>query len=174
MLINLTDVFTVENKELNETVSIGFDKIMFCDTEYSVTLKQPVKLVLTYVEKGKAKLQGTGEAVITLNCDRCLKEVDVLIPVDFSYQIYAPERVLSEDDKEEQFFVNGYQLDTDLLLNNEVLILWPMKVLCHESCKGICPVCGKNRNNGDCGCDDFVPDPRMAKIKDIFNANKEV
>ena len=81
---------------------------------------------------------------------------------------------MTEDDKEEQFYVQGYRLDTDLLLDNEILILWPMKVLCHESCKGICPVCGRNRNDGDCGCDTFVPDPRMAKLRDILNANKEV
>lgn len=174
MLINLTDVFTIENKMLSETVSVGFDKIAFCGTLYPVKLEHPVNLNLSFVEKGKAKIQGTGEAVITLNCDRCLNKVDVAVPIEFSYQICAPERDMTEDDKEEQFFVNGYQLDTDLLLNNEILILWPMKVLCHESCKGICPVCGKNRNYGDCGCDDFVPDPRMAKIKDIFNANKEV
>ena len=41
-------------------------------------------------------------------------------------------------------------------------------------CKGLCPVCGKDLNTGACGCDTFVPDPRMAAIMDVFNANKEV
>ena len=50
----------------------------------------------------------------------------------------------------------------------------PVKVLCRPDCKEICKKCGHNLNDGDCGCDTFVPDPRMAAIKDIFNANKEV
>ena len=70
--------------------------------------------------------------------------------------------------------MNGYELDTEILIYNELLMSLPMKVLCKETCKGLCPVCGKNRNDGECGCDTFVPDPRMAAIKDIFNANKEV
>ncbi len=70
--------------------------------------------------------------------------------------------------------MEGYHLNVDELINNELLLNWPMKILCKEDCKGICKVCGKNLNDGACGCDDFVPDPRMAAIKDLFNANKEV
>ena len=66
------------------------------------------------------------------------------------------------------------ELDTEAFIYNEMIMSLPMKVLCKETCKGLCPVCGKNRNMGDCGCDTFVPDPRLAAIKDIFNANKEV
>jgi len=49
-----------------------------------------------------------------------------------------------------------------------------VKILCREDCKGVCPVCGQNRNERDCGCDTFVPDPRMAAINTIFHGNKEV
>ena len=49
-----------------------------------------------------------------------------------------------------------------------------MKILCKPDCKGICPTCGRDLNTGTCDCDNFVPDPRMAAIKDIFEADKEV
>ena len=49
-----------------------------------------------------------------------------------------------------------------------------MKVLCKDNCKGICSRCGANLNKGDCGCDTWVPDPRMAAIQDIFKQFKEV
>ncbi|MDE7017325.1 MAG: DUF177 domain-containing protein, partial [Lachnospiraceae bacterium] len=65
-------------------------------------------------------------------------------------------------------------LDVEGLLNNEIIINWPRKVLCRPDCKGICLQCGKDLNVGSCECDTFVPDPRMAVIKDIFSANKEV
>ena len=71
-------------------------------------------------------------------------------------------------------YMEGYHLNVDELINNEILLNWPVKILCREDCKGICPVCGSNLNKGECGCDAFVPDPRMAAIGDIFNANKEV
>ena len=51
---------------------------------------------------------------------------------------------------------------------------WPAKVLCGEDCKGICPVCGANRNEKDCGCDTVVLDPRMQKFQDVFKDFKEV
>ena len=70
--------------------------------------------------------------------------------------------------------MNGYEMDAETLIDNEMIMSLPMKVLCKETCKGLCPVCGKNLNDGECGCDTFVPDPRMAAISDIFNAYKEV
>ena len=60
------------------------------------------------------------------------------------------------------------------LVNTEITVNLPMKVLCKADCKGICRQCGKDLNTGSCECDAFVPDPRMAAIKDIFYGNKEV
>ena len=62
----------------------------------------------------------------------------------------------------------------DLLIYNEILLDFPMKVLCQEDCKGICSNCGANRNNESCDCKENDLDPRMAAIQDIFNKFKEV
>ena len=67
-----------------------------------------------------------------------------------------------------------HELDVDRLIYDEILVNWPTKVLCKDDCKGICPVCGQNLNQQDCGCDRQVIDPRMAKFQDIFNEFKEV
>ena len=114
-------------------------------------------------------------------CDRCLKDVKVSVSADFAHQVTSPdqekgatEEASDDTSDEEQNFVSGYELDTDALISNEILIHMPVKVLCKDDCKGICSVCGHDLNEGECGCDRFVPDPRMAAIKDIFNANKEV
>ena len=60
------------------------------------------------------------------------------------------------------------------LLHNEILIHWPMRVLCKEDCKGICSHCGKDLNEGPCSCEQESLDPRMAAIRDIFSKFKEV
>ena len=87
--------------------------------------------------------------------------------------ISAPEK--DDEEHENSEFMEGYSFNIESLVSNEVLMNWPMKVLCSNDCKGICMKCGKDLNSGMCECDTFVPDPRMAMIKDIFNANnKEV
>ena len=70
--------------------------------------------------------------------------------------------------------MEGYSIDTELLLHDEITVNWPVKILCREDCKGLCPVCGHDLNEGDCGCDTFVPDPRMAAIFDKLESTKEV
>ena len=81
---------------------------------------------------------------------------------------------LSAEDADDQGFVEGYELDVEAFAHDMIIGNWPAKILCKEDCKGICPACGQNLNVRDCGCDSFVPDPRMAVIQDIFNANAEL
>ena len=69
--------------------------------------------------------------------------------------------------------LNKY-LDLDILIFDEVVPKLPSRVLCKEDCKGLCPVCGTNLNEKECGCDRTVADPRMAAIQDIFKNFKEV
>ena len=73
---------------------------------------------------------------------------------------------------EETDYLIGFELDVDKLVYAEILVNWPMRVLCKDDCKGICKVCGMNLNKGTCSCDSFVPDPRMAAFQDIFNKFK--
>ena len=77
-------------------------------------------------------------------------------------------------DEENQDVLEADWLNVEALINSEILINLPEKVLCRPDCRGICSICGHNLNDGECGCDDFVPDPRMAAIKDIFNEKREV
>ena len=88
--------------------------------------------------------------------------------------VTSPDAATEDEEDDDQNFMEGYQLDVETFVYNEILLNWPAKILCREECKGVCPVCGQNLNEKECGCDTFVPDPRMAAIKDIFNANKEV
>ena len=99
----------------------------------------------------------------------------VSCPVDYDEEI---DMKLSEEERiealDESSFIQNKELDTDKLLHNEVLIIWPMRVLCKEDCKGICSRCGANLNQGSCDCDTADLDPRMDVISDIFKNFKEV
>jgi len=173
MLINLTDYFEVKEKQKDISVPIEFDICNVDGIEYPVVSKEEIQFHFEHLGDGKLLISGTTRVKLEGPCDRCLTPVEIDVPVEFHYSVVKPDG-FHEIDEDEQFFMDGYEMDTEILINNELIMSLPMKVLCKETCKGLCPVCGKNRNEGDCGCDTFVPDPRMAAIKDIFNANKEV
>ena len=175
MLINLTDVLTSEGKTEEQQVSLEMTSFSNGLEQYSIIEKSPVDLKISNMSKGKARVEGKAKIILKMNCDRCLKELDEVICLNFFREVFAPDEIAeSTDEKSDQTFMDGYQLNVEDLINDEILLSLPMKVLCKEDCKGICRQCGKDLNEGECGCDTFVPDPRMAVIKDIFNANKEV
>lgn len=173
MLINLTEYFESQGKHAE--ISIPYEPDVFNDgfRDLPVASKEDLKLSITNIGGDKLELKGNMSVTLEGACDRCLSKVTFDVPVEFEYSVVKPDGYHEPDD-DDMDFMNGYDLDTQTLINNELIMSLPMKVLCKETCKGLCPVCGKNLNDGECGCDTFVPDPRMAAISDIFNAIKEV
>lgn len=174
MLINLTDVFTEEGKSVTREVPLGLESVEFQGETFQILEKTPVKLLLTNSGTGRAMVVADAEVSVGMKCDRCLKDVKHAFVLHVSEEVVSPEQVNEEEAEEQSGFMEGYQLDVDSLMSNEIFTCWPAKVLCKEDCKGLCRVCGKDLNEGECGCDTFVPDPRMAAIMDIFRENKEV
>jgi len=173
MLVNLSELFTsqagkVEKREIMPELDEFNDGI----ETWPILRKTPISFTFTNVSPDQVTVEGETEVVLGMQCSRCLKDVEEKIKISFLFDVTSPELLSEEADA--QSCMDGYSLNTDDLLNNEILMNLPAKVLCKPDCKGICRVCGKDLNLGECGCDTFVPDPRMAAIKDIFNANKEV
>lgn len=174
MLMNLSEVFTSEGSVLKEQFSMVGQLVEIAGEEHKAVKEVPIQITVSHVSEGKAHVEGAGMVSYELHCDRCLEAVQEDIELAFEMDVYAPNAVPEGVDADEQMFMEGYQLNIKALVDSEIMMQWPMKVLCKPDCKGICMKCGKNLNTGECGCDTFVPDPRMAAIKDIFNANKEV
>lgn len=174
MLINLSDVLTSEGKAEERQAEIELTQISCRMGTFPIMEKTPVSLTLKNLGMNKASIEGRAEITLAMNCDRCLKSVAQKITLHMIRQVTAPDVRQEEKMDDEQNFMEGYQLDVDGLIKNECLMNLPMKILCKPDCKGICIKCGKDLNTGECGCDTFVPDPRMARIKDIFEAKREV
>lgn len=173
MLVNLSDVLTSRGKVIQTTVPLELNSLRTRMGDFPIMSKEPVGFVFTNIGEDKARVEGGVKLTFLTRCDRCLTEVPTTLELIFDRIVTSPE-VTSEEDEDSRECMEGYQLDVEAFVYNEILVNWPVKILCQEDCKGVCPVCGQDRNIGDCGCDTFVPDPRMAVIKDIFNANKEV
>lgn len=167
--MNLTDLFNQENKVVELQMDFPFEKY----NNELIKNDAKVSLSLTNIGRGKVLIKGFCDLNFTLSCDRCLKDVDTVVSLDFEREVYAPEYLEDEDIREDQQFVNEFELDIEALLREELQIAWPSKILCDEECKGICKKCGQNLNDGACECDDFVPDIRFANLMDIFNGTSK-
>lgn len=180
MLVNISDVLTSEGKVTTATVFLEMESFTSRLGSFPISEKTPVTFTFTNIGVDKARVEGSVEITFQVKCDRCLADVPTRLLLKFDRTVspdVASEGFSAESDsgKEDDLsFMEGYQLDVEAFVYNEILINWPMKILCRPDCKGVCPVCGRNLNDGECGCDTFVPDPRMAVIQDIFNAGKEV
>ena len=174
MLIDLSDVLSAEKKEKSITVPVEFTEISYHGNQYPVTASG-VELNISNQGKKKLLIQMKFQASLMIPCDRCLEDVEVVIPVS-EEKVVDLNSIEAEkkDDQDEFNFMDGCNLDVDMLAYGEISLAIPMKVLCKEDCKGICSVCGCNRNHVSCDCDTTVPDPRMSAIYDIFNNFKEV
>ena len=174
MLVNLSDVLTSEGRQISMEVPLEMTSFKSKMGKFEITEKSPVAFTFTNLEPEKAKVEGRVKLTFKTSCDRCLTEVPTMLDLNFERIVTSPDVMEEDEDADDLSFMDGYQLDVETFVYNEIIGNWPAKILCKEDCKGLCPVCGQNRNVRDCGCDTFVPDPRMAVIQDIFNANKEV
>ncbi len=175
MLISLSEVMTTKDKVLKINVPVELEKFDYQGEAYELAHKEPVSLTITNLGSRSVLIEGSTNISLTLFCSRCLKkisypmEIHFLKEVDFSLSDEERAQALDETN-----YIIGYNLDVDILIYDEVLIGFPMKLLCSEDCKGLCKNCGTNLNEKTCDCDTFSYDPRMSVIRDIFNNFKEV
>jgi uncharacterized protein len=130
-----------------------------------------LEAVSLFVEKERETVfvRGRLRARVPQVCGRCLEPFQVLVEptVDarFVPNPSAPEeRELEADDLETDVYAHG-ELDLEALLETETTLGLPMKPLCRAECRGLCPVCGGNRNTAPCACTERPPDPRWAPLK---------
>ena len=175
MLLNLTDVFTSEGKVKELSVPYEEKTFSYMGNEYEIKGDTVADMKLSNIGTGTVLVEGSVTALMIIPCDRCLEEVSTEIPLEIERKL---DMKLTDEDRvndlDESSYLTGMDLDVDQLVYLEVLMSWPLKVLCREDCKGICSQCGKNLNDGPCGCVEEPKDPRMAAISDIFSKFKEV
>jgi uncharacterized protein len=174
MLIKLTDVLAYDNKVIQTKAPLEMESFDFRLGSFEIVDKSDVDLLITHVSNKNITIEARTEFAVLIPCDRCLEPVKTKFHINVTKDVNLS---LTEENREneldEKDYIIGYDLDVDKLIYGEILINWPMKILCKETCKGICNRCGANLNLGECGCDRAELDPRMAAIRDIFNNSKQ-
>ena len=124
-------------------------------------------------EGSRVKVGGTVEAQLQLECDRCLKPIDFPVASRFKLEYVTREDYqaqqdleLTEEDLDLTVF-DGEVIDVDGLVREELLLAVPTQLLCKEDCKGVCSVCGADRNVTDCFCQVQEIDSRWEGLKEL-------
>lgn len=121
---------------------------------------------------GEVRVQGSLKITVEGTCDRCLETATFPLENRFDL-VYMPadESAGGEDEIDEAGIEVGYYEGNGLALNDilreVVLLALPMQFICREACKGICPVCGQNRNQRECDCNIEAVDDRWSQLKNL-------
>ena len=165
MLLDLKKIFSEESE------SISFDYGMdLSSTELGGErpFVSPVSVRGTVQSRdGSAGLKANVSFDFSIPCDRCAERVDRHYDYAFSHILV---RSLENHEDDDRFVeVRGETLDLDELMREDILLELPTKFLCRKDCKGLCPVCGKNLNEGPCGCGGHPTDPRLEVLDKLIH-----
>lgn len=103
----------------------------------------------------------------SMPCNRCLTETRKELHHSISHVLV--NKLNDEEDFDDYIVVEGEKLDLDELIYSDIILLTPSKYVCKEDCKGLCPVCGQNLNEGDCTCQKQQTDPRLEALRQLLN-----
>ncbi len=110
-------------------------------------------------------LQAVLVAKVQRTCGRCLKGFTGVVQAEVIEKFYPASAEHIENDA---FVYDSDVIDITEPLREGLLLEEPMQALCKPDCRGLCPVCGADLNDGDCGCDRFTVDPRLAALKQFI------
>jgi uncharacterized protein len=125
---------------------------------------------------GEIRVRGKLKVEMGAECDRCLEPARFPIQTDFdlfyrpaapAHTHHASEEVEIDEGESEIAFYEGGGLELRDILREHILLSLPMQRVCSEACKGICPVCGQNRNTSRCSCQVKPVDDRWAALKNL-------
>ena len=129
--------------------------------------------VMARVSKAVDKflVRGTIRGGVRIRCDRCLEpfrrevnsqfQVDLVIPKERADQ----EEIELLDEEMEVDFVKGDRVDLGDIVREQIYLSLPMRSICKESCRGLCPACGINLNERSCQCGKAEGHPAFSKLR---------
>ncbi|HUX07965.1 MAG TPA: DUF177 domain-containing protein [Acidobacteriota bacterium] len=138
-----------------------------------VSYAGPVDVDFTLVGKDRdVKLTGTFSTRLMLTCYRCLARFEHVVEQELDLLFIPRDSMPDEIDVEladEDMNIASYLEVIDLaqVIDEQVVLALPMKILCDENCRGICPKCGADLNKITCSCGTEAVDDRLLVLKDI-------
>ena len=164
MLLGLSKIIDSPGASVPFSVSVDLS-----DLRYGVSCPVSEPVVAQGVVRNTAGvLLMKGNVTTTIHgiCDRCAAEFDRFI--DFPIDVVLVTELSNEENEDEWVFpLEGDSADLDDIVRTVFVLNLDSKLLCKDDCKGLCHRCGKNLNDGPCGCQK-EPDPRFAALRQLL------
>jgi uncharacterized protein len=152
-----------------------YDSAAFRSGDHPYRVAEPVRLAFDVTKDDQRfHLAGNVKTTLELTCGRCLEpfRLDVDAPFDLRYLPRAANTGEGEVEIEEDDLTTAYYaddvIDLGQLMTEQFHLALPMKPLCAQTCRGLCPKCGTNLNLGSCECRTTWEDPRFAALKSLL------
>lgn len=136
----------------------------------------PVAAELKVTNTGEAFLvTGNFSVDVELRCSRCLEPLRTTVEASCQEEFLKAPEFSGEDDLllDEQYVVEGNELDVTSLIQDSLLVSMPMKAVCRPDCPGLCPTCGASLAQGDCGCPSTDIDIRLAPLSKLLELSPQ-
>lgn len=168
MWLNLKDIIEIPGGEVGFETRLEPDRLAF---PALVRFKDaPWAHGLVVNSAGVLTLTGSLEARMLCRCDRCGREFE--LDKDLALDVPLSAHMEDEGDGADVFPLDGDGVDLDEVLSACFILNTDSKLLCSDECRGLCPVCGKNLNEGPCSCTKPV-DPRLAVLGQLLDIEKD-
>ncbi len=174
MKVPVADLQSVEGGQEHHEFQVALAPLKLAGEE--AAFPGPVRVEADLYSNGReitAQVKAGGR--LALACGRCLNPVEVPIETSFTETLRPYPRVPQESGEDEDFtYYHHDVIDLRPLVEEHLLLAVPMKVLCSEDCKGLCPHCGRNLNQGPCGCGPEPADTRLAVLADLLRDRNQL
>lgn len=135
---------------------------------------RPVEAMLHFSRSSTGvSVRGEISSHLQLYCSRCFELFTLPVCEGFEIRYRGPLGARVDEEQElgpeelDVCFLEGARIDVAALVQENVLLSLPAKPLCHERCRGLCPQCGTNLNEGACLCSSARRDPRWRELESI-------
>jgi uncharacterized protein len=175
-------IFDTSERERVVEVTASSEEMDLHSEDYS--LENDVIVVCTLNRTGDlVRVEGKASTHMTVECARCLEPFPLEVAGIFTFVVKRlplgmtiPEDEEEKgEDAEEFIYVEHTVTSIDIIefVRDAIILALPMRVLCSDDCKGLCVVCGTNRNESECGCESGDTDPRWKALTGMVPGNRK-
>lgn len=111
--------------------------------------------------------RGNVKTLLGLPCSRCLKDTSIAIETDIELTMVRAGSAGKPDAEDETIIFQGDMVDINVPVHEAIFMAIPIIPLCQTDCRGLCPICGQDLNQGQCSCLQKEIDPRWEKLKNL-------
>ena len=164
MIIDINPILKGECNELSLDYSL-----LIGEPVGDISFPEPI-FVVGYVKNmaGYITLELDAKVKYKTACARCLAPIEATKNISFSKTVITDTEDFQDTENDDYIVSDDGYIDSDETLIEQIILELPLRHLCKEDCKGLCPKCGADLNKVSCSCDTSEPDPRFDVLRKLL------